>query len=261
MSVVLDPNKLSSHISFTSTDLIKQVADPFLEKHNLTYFAHGRNFTDGGLYAMSTLPELYQNVFKHKLYTLMKSHHALRPYDSRALLWSGLSEEESKIIHFAREHHNIDNGITIVRNYPYHQDHYHFAAAPNNVSAYNFYINHFDKLNTFIDSYENKFSAQIKKCDNQRLVMPYCDAPNIAFREQVETIENQIAREQYFLTSREIECLNWTAKNKIAEEVAQIINRTKRTVDFHLSNVNHKLGTKNKYQAVVKALELGIIKA
>ncbi len=52
------------------------------------------------------------------------------------------------------------------------------------------------------------------------------------------------------LTKRELQCLALTAKNKSAQQVADELGIKKRTVDFHIENVNKKLGTKNKYESV-----------
>lgn len=61
------------------------------------------------------------------------------------------------------------------------------------------------------------------------------------------------------LTKRESECLTLTAHRKSPEEIASLLGISKRTVNFHLENSNHKLTTKNKFQSVQKALTLGLI--
>lgn len=63
----------------------------------------------------------------------------------------------------------------------------------------------------------------------------------------------------YQLTRREQHCLNLTAKELLAKDIAKMLNLTERTVHFHLQNVNKKLGVKNKYQAVLKARECGLL--
>lgn len=61
------------------------------------------------------------------------------------------------------------------------------------------------------------------------------------------------------LTVREQQCLVLTAQNYSAKQLAEKINVTQRTVEFHLNNMNKKLGVKNKFQAVNKAIELGLV--
>lgn len=61
------------------------------------------------------------------------------------------------------------------------------------------------------------------------------------------------------LTSREREVLRWTAEGKTAGEVAQILNMSERTVNFHINNIVVKFGASNKTQAAVKAAVLGML--
>src|SRR5690349_18683364 len=61
------------------------------------------------------------------------------------------------------------------------------------------------------------------------------------------------------LARREIECLNWTMEGKTAWEVAGILGVRERTAVFYLRNAVRKLGCVNKRQAVVRALQLGLI--
>ncbi len=59
------------------------------------------------------------------------------------------------------------------------------------------------------------------------------------------------------LTFREREVLQWSADGKSAQDIADILNVSKSTVDFHLKNVVHKLQTPNKTAAVARAALMG----
>jgi DNA-binding CsgD family transcriptional regulator len=61
------------------------------------------------------------------------------------------------------------------------------------------------------------------------------------------------------LTTRERQCLLLTAQQFSANEIAEKLKMTKRTADFHINNLNKKLGTQNKYQSLNKAIELGLV--
>lgn len=62
------------------------------------------------------------------------------------------------------------------------------------------------------------------------------------------------------LTPRELETLRWTMEGKTAWEVAALLGISERTAVLHANNAMHKLGCKNKHQAVIKALTLGLIR-
>jgi DNA-binding NarL/FixJ family response regulator len=65
---------------------------------------------------------------------------------------------------------------------------------------------------------------------------------------------NAIWPTQVALNEREIETLTWAARGKTSAEIAQILELSKRTVDFHIDNARSKLGTTSRVEAVVKAI-------
>jgi DNA-binding NarL/FixJ family response regulator len=60
--------------------------------------------------------------------------------------------------------------------------------------------------------------------------------------------------EQVELSARETEILSWSAKGKTRDEIAEIVDISRRTVEFHLENARIKLGVPTRIQAVVKAV-------
>lgn len=65
----------------------------------------------------------------------------------------------------------------------------------------------------------------------------------------------QTKNKTYHLSKREQQCLALTAKSWRIEQIAKELQITPRTVNFHLQNVNKKMGTHNKYLALMKYLE------
>lgn len=62
------------------------------------------------------------------------------------------------------------------------------------------------------------------------------------------------------LTSREVECLNWAASGKTSKEIAQLIHCSEPTVNFHFANVRRKFDVSNRQAAIVKAMEMNLIR-
>lgn len=62
------------------------------------------------------------------------------------------------------------------------------------------------------------------------------------------------------LSDREFEVLSLMAKGKNNKAIAAALNITENTVKFHVTNVMIKLGASDRTQAVVNALQQGIIK-
>jgi len=74
-----------------------------------------------------------------------------------------------------------------------------------------------------------------------------------------EELRKSISVPTITLSGREKECLLWSFRGKTAWEVSAILNISKRTVTFHLTNAARKLQASSKQHAVIKALLRGLI--
>jgi DNA-binding CsgD family transcriptional regulator len=61
------------------------------------------------------------------------------------------------------------------------------------------------------------------------------------------------------LTKRELEVLSLVIEGRSSKDVADALYVSKRTVDFHLSNIYDKLQVSNRVQAFRRATRLGLI--
>lgn len=61
------------------------------------------------------------------------------------------------------------------------------------------------------------------------------------------------------LTLRETQVLRWTVDGKTASEIADIMDITTDTVNFHVKNATAKLNSPNKATAAVRALAMGLL--
>lgn len=61
------------------------------------------------------------------------------------------------------------------------------------------------------------------------------------------------------LSNKEQICLQLIAENYSLEKIAETMNITVRTVNFHIQRINKKLQAKNKYQSIINARKMGLI--
>lgn len=66
-------------------------------------------------------------------------------------------------------------------------------------------------------------------------------------------------KEPIHVTSRELECLKWSAIGKSSWEIGYLLNCSEATVNFHFSNIRRKFNTNSRQQAVVRAIHLGLV--
>lgn len=63
----------------------------------------------------------------------------------------------------------------------------------------------------------------------------------------------------YAITPRQLECLTWAQEGKSATDIGAILEISPRTVENHFARVCEQLGVRTRIQAVVKALDLGLL--
>jgi len=61
------------------------------------------------------------------------------------------------------------------------------------------------------------------------------------------------------LTTREVEVLRLASKGLTNTEIGEQLNIDTKTVAAHLLNINNKLHTQNRTEAVMSALRMGLI--
>ena len=64
---------------------------------------------------------------------------------------------------------------------------------------------------------------------------------------------NEVWPKLVMLNDREVDTLTWVARGKTSAQIAEILELSKRTVDFHLDNARVKLGAATRTQAAIKA--------
>lgn len=85
-----------------------------------------------------------------------------------------------------------------------------------------------------------------------------------ALVEIASKLHNRVLREEFgdeklHLSTRELECLSWTANGKDAGEISSILDISPHTVRDYLKSVRHKLDCVTLAQAVSKAMHLGLL--
>ena len=63
-----------------------------------------------------------------------------------------------------------------------------------------------------------------------------------------------------YLSPRQIECLSWVAFGKTTEEISLIIERSRHTVNYHISEAMKNLNVHSRVAAAVEASSLGLLR-
>ncbi|BCG76176.1 putative HTH-type transcriptional regulator y4qH [Mesorhizobium sp. 113-1-2] len=102
--------------------------------------------------------------------------------------------------------------------------------------------------------------AQLGGCEFQNKTITYLQLAALHFHLKLENFADPIGFEKDpRLSSREKECILWTARGKSSREIGIILGITVNTVNFHIKSVFRKLDTSSRTVAAIKAINAGII--
>lgn len=65
--------------------------------------------------------------------------------------------------------------------------------------------------------------------------------------------------ETFGLTRQELKCLFWLSGGLKTEQIAEKLDISRATVDFHFKNVRHKLGASTREEALTRAVRAGLV--
>jgi len=72
-------------------------------------------------------------------------------------------------------------------------------------------------------------------------------------------IQNHDLSEKSLLTRREVQCLQLAAEGKSSWDMAVVCKCTEATINFHFANIRKKFKVSTRQQAIVKAMQFGLI--
>ncbi|MGB8839965.1 MAG: LuxR family transcriptional regulator [Aliidongia sp.] len=205
-----------------------------------TYFTFNNYNNIDQIFTISTYPPVWWQKYCESRYDhidpiISRVHHSTLPFIwSIDDDWGPLTKLQQRFFREAEEH-GICHGFTI----PIHDQ--HNRAANLTVAAADHYRQFVERAESF--RHELHLIALYLHAHIQRWLLP----------------GGQV--EQPVLTEREIECIQWVARGKSANDIADILQIKPRTVTFHVENAKRKFGVASLPQAVAKAITQDLISA
>ncbi len=240
-----------------------------LEKLGIIEFRYARSFNDLTQFSISPnfqFVEEYYALDFHKIGSFNK--HPSR-YKNSTMLWSDV--DDSRPFLYARDRFSIGKGITLVEKRHDGCEFYFIGGSVDNKNITTFLMNHISLLRRFISYFKSenkKIIAEARHC-GLPLYLPE-DPKEIAINtnedcllaESQKKIDEFLHATQpkqlYFnnnghevvLTKAESRCLALLLQGKSAEQTAQLLFNSRRTIEQHLDRTRAKLGCENKLQLV-----------
>lgn len=248
----------NTNITFTCGDAVRSIAKDFLTSRNLEHYSYCRIYKNdrNDNFALSTHPEILEDYFRHKFYNVVKYDKSVRSFESSAILWVALAEDDRKLMDHVRQYHRLDNGIVLTKQNEEFIEYSYFAAAPENINANNYYLNNLDELYNFCYLFKEKARKMILDAHDYPLhIADYNLAMDIgpeyvyAENNNVISINDPMFNKLYYtndldlsITKREFQCLNAIVSGKKVKMIANELGLAERSVRYYIENLKSKTG-------------------
>lgn len=255
------PKDLQDYILFCAPSEITTLMQP-LERHfGITYFLFVRELNNGKRMWLTNNGAWSEHFYAKEYYQISAFENPAQKKTAGIYPWQFLKGQE--VFQEAREYFNIDHGATLVEIYPDKTEFFHFASFPKNYQVNQLYTEHKDVLYLFVKFFKDKAKNLITQLENKTIDIPMpssslCIPAEADFtQEQVAKFVQTIANDRYYLyqephsvylTQKELECMKWSVKGKTSEEIALLMNISKRTVEAHMENVKQKMNCYKQFQ-------------
>jgi DNA-binding CsgD family transcriptional regulator len=238
----------------------------------INYFHFVRSYKDKSRISLSN-NKLFSEYYYDKCYYLQPAI-AKVPNINKSACYLWLSLKNNIIFQDLSNLFDIDNGITIIRNFVNYSDYYYFGSRPGNVEINNLYLVKLKLLERFIAYFTDSATSLIHYTEKHRIVIPALknilepiSPPGLVFNNinLIEDFEKNTPIKHYrvndglqenIFSARQMDCIVGILDGKTAKDISLDLNLSVRTVENYLNNIKFKLGCSKKNDLIKKLKEL-----
>lgn len=248
-----------SHI-ITSAEKVSKLCKPLEDLFGGIFSRYGKVFNDGSRIILSNNIDLFRWTYEENNYHLTWRDHDLPISQFQSTTWAvqRLSDTEEQRA-FRKEmlsQFGVSEGMHIVKRSVDFIEILSFGS--DNFFIYDLKKSH---VNRFIYYFKEQAKDLIEAAERERIRVPlYAPSKSINLPKTSEDrfltttqVNRYYLSGQYqgpYLTSREVECLNWSVMGKTMEEVDRILHISKKTVERHIDNIKRKLHLEKQSQLI-----------
>lgn len=251
---------LKAHPTITHNADLQEICAP-LKDIDLVYFSHANLDEKNRLSVLALNADFFQLYF-NKGYHQFDLHLGSLPEGEHLILWDAIiRKKESKALHEDFMSFNQGHTFSIIYNHGDTKDCYHFATKLGNVGMNEEYIQKVAELKKFICYFKEMVARDntLKSAYDRKIeIVPekggYLTETILTsqqwqkFRDDIPITRLYLDGTEKYLTLREIQCLEAMALGKTAEELAELLQISSRTVNAHVTNMKEKLGCDTQFQ-------------
>jgi len=259
-----------SDILLSGPSEINELCKP-LQRFGINYVSHTRIYEDGSFIDVSNnsavMDYYYYQTDLYKEYT-----PDIMPDIVGGGMYLCSSFGCAEPIRHMRELFGIDNVIVIIEPHDDYYEVWNIGSDRTRHNAIEFYYNNQDLLKAFTYYFKDKGATTIKKYEQDKIKRqistPHLDyllskvqlhnTEKDAFISEMEAERYYVYKDTY-LTKREYACLRYLTNGFTAKEIAQVLNLSSKTIEYHLQSIKTKCNVTKKSQLVRLAKSLNIL--
>ena len=258
-------NLIKQHPSFVYTEELKRLCQP-LQLLNITTFNHVRMHNAHQFTAIITNPECVKNYLEKAYFNVEIFAAPKHCHLKNTIMWDQLSLKGKALeMMIDAEAFGYRHIFTIIREQGTCTDYYYFGTHLLLPAINQWYINHYDLLEKFIDYYEDEISKRPhlqyahqcpiylgKTHTEDWLSSAFEPLPNA---KKVSDFLKQLPSKAIIsFTRREQDIIPLLLQSLTNKQIAKALNLSYRTIDEYIVNLKRKLKVKNKNQLIIKLL-------
>ena len=268
---MISDQNISSVIDISSD--MKQLCEKSLRMLNISYFSYTKVNKDATFTTLTSDHVWTKNFYLKEYYnigvdSLMPQEDAFGNYQT--IVWE-MSERDKnhEVILTDLQAHGIYNLCTLIKMTKDETYLYHFGSDNMKLSQNQIYFDNQELLKIFT----YYFHEQLHKSHKLQAVAETYFHLNVTLKESsiiknkslaqsfqnTLNIERYYVNEKYYITKRELECIQWISLGKTVEDIGVILNISSRTVEAHVNNLKQKLDCYKVTSAIHKLTKLGLI--
>jgi DNA-binding CsgD family transcriptional regulator len=228
---------------------------------NFDYFHFIRSYQDGSRISLTNNPCWMEHYYQNEFYKSPKVSKNLNNSRTGSYLWTPAST--STVLASLKSGFSIDSGMIIVDRYDHYGDFYYFGSKQS-ILYNDVFPEHLVALTRrFILYFNDQCSDLIKKAESQRIFVQE-DVSHTNTEHPFNHYEQFLAetsfdrhilndgKNQVVFSKREYHCIQYLLKGYSAKSIAEKLDISSRTVEYHLDKLRHRMGCYNKSHLIDK---------
>lgn len=250
------------HVSIASTEKVANIAKDLFDATDLDFFSYGRNYNDGSIVTLQSDLRALEHMFEKR----QKLCGFYLP-DGKYFWENAVSREQ------ILQHRSLgyQQGYLILRQAAEYKEIICFAAKSPNMNIMNLFLNHANRLENFTLYFKDVAAGLIEEASKDRILIPN----SMKVSDLGDTCEQEEKRElpsyklkkfnlaskegEISLSKREFECLQHQVLGLTADQSADKLGLSRKSVEAYLSVVRSKFKVKTRSELMNKIWMLNLV--